>query len=49
MYDEYTMTILESCDDLTREELENLLEAGYSIEEAVEELCTEGEWQWSLF
>jgi len=34
--DEYTLTILESCDDVTRAELEELLELGYSIEEAVQ-------------
>lgn len=34
--DDYTLTILESCDDVTRAELEELLELGYSIEEAVQ-------------
>ena len=38
MYDEYTMTVLESCDDVTRAKLEELLEAGYDIFEAIEEL-----------
>lgn len=38
MYDDYTMTVLESCDDVTRLELEELLEAGYDIFEAIEEL-----------
>lgn len=44
--DEYTKTIFESCDDLTREELKDFLDAGYSIEEAVEELCADGDWSW---
>ncbi len=34
--DEYTQLILESCDDLTQAALIELLEEGYSIEEAVE-------------
>ena len=38
MYDELTQTVLDSCDDLTRIALEELLESGMDIYEAVEEL-----------
>lgn len=34
--DEYTQTILDSCDDVLRLELLELLNQGYSIEEAIE-------------
>lgn len=40
--DDYTLTILESCDDATQQELMELLDEGLSIEEAVEELEQEG-------
>ncbi len=40
--DDYTLTILESCDDITQQELKELLDEGLSIEEAVEELEQEG-------
>ena len=40
--DDYILTILESCDDVTQQELKELLDEGLSIEEAVEELEQEG-------
>ena len=39
--DEYTQVILDSCDDILRIELLELLSQGYSIEEAVELLQEE--------